>query len=330
MRCNGETPKTHYTPIVVNIELTFKDLKLQISKLQSNNNRDNRLDILRNKPFWIWGKEEHKERFIQTNGQCCLNHILQCPINQKTGLPNPMFDYEKMIYDTLQENKHLFILKSTGLGITEFFLRYIAWLCLKDDILKNSQVCIVTGPRIELAITLIDRLKKLFHNLNIYPENKETVLELNGVRIEAFPSHHLNTMRGLPNVSFILLDEGDYLPIGQQQEVRDVSERYIAKSNPYIVLVSTPNCPGSLFERIQKEPEETCIYKRLFLDYRYGLDRIFTREEIEEAKKSPSFEREYNLKYLGLIGNIFHTADIDRSVELGDTYDPDLIVQDTQ
>jgi late competence protein required for DNA uptake (superfamily II DNA/RNA helicase) len=241
-----------------------------------------------------------------------------------------MFDYEKMIYDTLQENKHLFILKSTGLGITEFFLRYIAWLCLKDDILKNSQVCIVTGPRIELAITLIDRLKKLFHNLNIYPENKETVLELNGVRIEAFPSHHLNTMRGLPNVSFILLDEGDYLPIGQQQEVRDVSERYIAKSNPYIVLVSTPNCPGSLFERIQKEPEETCIYKRLFLDYRYGLDRIFTREEIEEAKKSPSFEREYNLKYLGLIGNIFHTADIDRSVELGDTYDPDLIVQDTQ
>ena len=310
--------------------MTFKDLKLQLSKLQSNTNQDNRLDIFRNKPFWIWDKEHHKKEYQLTNGKCCLNHILQCPINQKTGLPNPMFDYEKTIYDTLQQHKHIFILKSTGLGITEFFLRYIAWLCLKDDTLKNSQICIVTGPRIELAITLIDRLKKLFHYLNIYPENKETVLELNGVRIEAFPSHHLNTMRGLPNVSFILLDEGDYLPIGQQQEVRDVSERYIGKSNPFIVYVSIPNAPGGLFEKIEQEPEETCIYRRLSLDYTYGLDRIFTREEIEEAKKSPSFEREYNLKYLGLIGNTFHTKDIDRAIELGESYDPDLIVQDTQ
>ena len=35
------------------------------------------------------------------------------------------------------------------------------------------------------------------------------------------------------------------------------------------------------------------------------------RQEIEKAKISPSFEREYNLKYLGGIGNIFHTKDID-------------------
>jgi hypothetical protein len=27
---------------------------------------------------------------------------------------------------------------------------------------------------------------------------KETVIELNNVKIEAFPSHHLDTMRGLP------------------------------------------------------------------------------------------------------------------------------------
>jgi hypothetical protein len=47
-------------------------------------------------------------------------------------------------------------------------------------------------------------------------------------------------MRGLPNVSFILLDEADFFPPSQQQDARDVSERYIAKSNPYIVMVSTP------------------------------------------------------------------------------------------
>jgi len=93
--------------------------------------------------------------------------------------------------------------------------------------------------------------------------------------------------RGLPNVSFILLDEADFFPVGQKQDVRDVSERYIAKSNPYIVMVSTPNAPDGLFERIEKEPEETCLYKRLFLDYTYGFGRIYAEEEITKAKESP-------------------------------------------
>jgi hypothetical protein len=53
------------------------------------------------------------------------------------------------------------------------------------------------------------------------------------------------------------------------------------------------------------------------MDYTYGLDRIYTREEIDAAKASPSFEREYNLKYLGLIGNVFHTKDIEAAMERG-------------
>ena len=46
-----------------------------------------------------------------------------------------------------------------------------------------------------------------------------------------------------------------------------------------------------------KEPEETCIYKRLFMDYHYGLNKIYTAAEIEKAKMSPSFESEYCLKF---------------------------------
>ena len=41
------------------------------------------------------------------------------------------------------------------------------------------------------------------------------------------------------------------MPKFQQDEVRSVSERYIAKSDPFIVMVSTPNAPGGLFQRIQ-------------------------------------------------------------------------------
>jgi hypothetical protein len=173
-------------------------------------------------------------------------------------------------------------------------------------------MCVVTGPRIDLAIGLIDRMKRLFYDKGLLTfDNKETVIELNGVKIEAFPAHHLDAMRGLQNVFFILLDEADFFPIGQQKDARDVSERYIAKSNPYIVFVSTPNAPGGLFERIESEPEDLCLYKRLFLDYTYGLNKIYTPEEIKTAKESPSFEREYNLKYLGRMGNVFHTKDID-------------------
>jgi hypothetical protein len=59
-------------------------------------------------------------------------------------------------------------------------------------------------------------------------------------------------------------------------------------------MVSTPNVSDGLFERIEKEDDETCIYKRLFLDY--GLDRMYTREEMDKAKQSALFERECNLK----------------------------------
>jgi late competence protein required for DNA uptake (superfamily II DNA/RNA helicase) len=120
----------------------------------------------------------------------------------------------------------------------------MAWLCLRDDELAGHQMCIVTGPRIELAITLIDRMKGLFRNIfQMQFDSKETVIELNGVHIEAY-SHHLDSMRGLTNVSFIYLDEADFFP--QHQDARDVSERYIAKSNPWIVMVSTPNAPEGL------------------------------------------------------------------------------------
>jgi hypothetical protein len=234
----------------------------------------------------------------------------------------PIFDYEKMLFDTLQSNKHVWIKKATGLGVTEFMLRYMAWLCFKDDKLSGTQMCVITGPREDLAIGLIDRMKGLFRlqehkSISKIFDTKETIIELNGVHIEAYPSNHLDSTRGLKDVSFIFLDEADFFRIGEQQNARDISERYIAKSNPWIVMVSTPNAPEGLFERIEKEPESTCLYKRLFLDYTYGLGRIYSEADIDAAKASPSFEREYNLKYLGLIGNVFHTKDIDAAIEKG-------------
>ena len=71
-------------------------------------------------------------------------------------------------------------------------LPYIAWLCVRDDSLEWTQVCLITGPRIELAIELIKRMKVLFNEkLELVFDTKETVIQLNGCHIEAYPSHHL-------------------------------------------------------------------------------------------------------------------------------------------
>jgi hypothetical protein len=118
--------------------------------------------------FWIWDIAEHKLEDVKTSGDYCFNHIIGLP--QKDGIDKPLYDYEGIVFDALvthngnanSSNKYLWIKKATGLGVSEFMLRFMAWLCLKDNTLSSSQMCIVTGPRIDLAIALIDRMKKLF------------------------------------------------------------------------------------------------------------------------------------------------------------------------
>ena len=198
----------------------FRDLKRFVDNEQQETTHN--FDRLRDKEFWIWNKEQHRKEYAITDGQCCFNHIIGLPT--KDGVSKPMFDYERIVFDTLfkedgsANNKHIWIKKATGLGITELLLRIIVYLCVKDDELSGSQIVIFTGPRIDLAIDLISRLKKLFYFKNLVTsfDTKETVAVINNVKIEAFPSHHVDSARGLSNVSFIFLDESDYFPPGQQ------------------------------------------------------------------------------------------------------------------
>jgi hypothetical protein len=299
--------------------------------------------------FWIWEQTKHKQKHGANKGHCCFNHIIGLP--RKDGIEKPLFDYELLLYRALLEPgylnsvttmhsqdpnniahtfklKHLWVKKATGLGVTEFMLRYMAWLCLRNGDYRNSQMVIVTGPNQELAIKLIKRMKALFANLGITSDSKETVLELNGCTIEAYPSNHIDAFHSLTNPKFILIDEGDFFRKNEQEDVRHVAERYIAKSDPFIVMVSTPNAPNGLFQKIEHEPFEKCIYKKVFLDYTYGLDKIYSKEEIDKARMSPSFEREYCLKYHGLIGNVFSQASIEKATKI--EYNPHNINPDAK
>ena len=105
---------------------------------------------------------------MTTKGYCCFNHVIGLP--KKEAVEKPIFDYEKLLFDCLLDNnysnnlnhtfkhKHLWVKKATGLGVTEFFLRLMAWLCLINNDYRNSQMCIVTGPNINIAIKLIRSL----------------------------------------------------------------------------------------------------------------------------------------------------------------------------
>jgi hypothetical protein len=139
----------------------------------------------------------------------------------------PVLPYQRILYETLQNHRHIWILKSSGIGCSEFLLRYIAWCCLAEKIFRGSRVCLIVGPRIDLAEDLIARFKSLFSISNAKSPNDRTqskVAYVNGVRVEAFPSHHVDTMRGLTEVKFILSDESDMYPLFQQREIRAVME----------------------------------------------------------------------------------------------------------
>jgi hypothetical protein len=115
----------------------------------------------------------------------------------------------------------------------------------------------------------------------------------------------------------VLCDEGDFFLQGDQSKVRDTIEPYNTKSNAQLIFVSTPNEPEGLMQSIELEPND---YKKLKLDYTYGLGKIYELSEIETAQKRGYFEREYNLKYLGGIGNAFNINDIDLAVTNGYSY----------
>jgi len=255
-------------------------------------------------------------------GNCCFNHIIGLPINEKTGVTNPLFDYQKDIYNAWKNYKLIWIKKATGLGISEFFLRLMLWLAVRDNAMANRQMCIIVGPNLDLAKKLLRRLKRFVNEdfPNIFERETEYAVEVNGCMIQAYPSNNLGSYRSLTAPAFILMDEGDHFRAGEWEDVRHVSERYIAKSNPWIVMVSTPKIPGGLFEQIENEPEDVCIYHRMYLPYTIGVNKIYTEEEIEKAKRSPSFEMEYNLQYGYGLGNIFLPTEIDAACSI--KYDP--------
>jgi hypothetical protein len=289
-------------------------------------------DFIGDLPFWIDDKKEHYEIYKNEYDRyqipfCCLNHFIGLPYKKDDNgvmQPHPMYPYEQILYRALLEKnyKYLWVNKAAGLGLTEFFLRLILFFCVNKNLrnrFANSQICIVVGPRLKLGIDIMKRFKSLFLHLEtsskvpfIRPfmmEGSAIEVVLNDVTITAYPSNHMDTMRGQPNVSFSFVDEGDFFPPREQANVLTIPTRYVGKSQTWIAMISTPQKIGGLFHTIENDP--TSPFKRFIFSYEWGMKKyganLFTPQMIAEAQKHrfQDFEREYNNKYEGFGGNLF-------------------------
>jgi hypothetical protein len=89
----------------------------------------------------------------------------------------------------------------------------------------------------------------------------------------------------------IVADESSYFDTSQIQEARETVERYWAKSDPTIVLCSTPARPMDLMDQIKAEPGDKCIYKRMFLSYKLDWAKYTHRELLLQKSMSKGMKR---------------------------------------
>jgi hypothetical protein len=343
-------------------------------ELQLPKEFSDRIQALKGLPFWIIPKDlepsdfdlntfyqskKMKESFAQhaqlydkyhntqfDNSYCCFNHALGLP--RKHGKPNPMYEYELMMYyymfmhkwvdtdpdtGTTQDMvgyKRLAWLKARGLGGSEAHIRLMPWMCLRDDNIRGSTMAVIVGPRIFLAVDILNRMKNLFYlKLGIsFPYNSLT-LWLNRVKINAYPSHKIQAFRGQENVSFIFFDEADFAPRNQQFEILSVAEGYIPKSNPYMSFLSTPNEVNGLMQTLELEHDELgdqAIFKFLRTDYLWGLGRVYSPFDIRVLQKNANvFAREMRLQYGVGSGAIFTKEVLDMLARYGEMFKPTVI-----
>ena len=297
--------------------MTFKDLKKKISGLRLPSEQTEMTELLYGKPFWIWNEIEHKLEDSRAHGYCCFNHIIGLPI--KNAKEYPMFDYEKIIFDAVEQHQNIWIKKARGLGITTFLIRYLVWKILFSTQLDGKSIFIISGTREEFANYVKKKMEQLFERRfpAIILDSKYTELVLKNTWIKVMPTKNIKDVRGYMDVAYLFIDEADHFDKSIQEELEPAITAYEEKSKGKTIMVSTPNAPGGLFEKI--ENDKNSKYKKLYLDYSYGLGKIYDPEYIKKKQLEPEFEREYNLKYLGLIGNVFHTKDIENATAEYDT-----------
>jgi hypothetical protein len=193
------------------------------------------------------------------------------------------------------------------------------WLCVKDNQMRGKNIAIITGIREDLSLELLRRFRNLMPNLKW--NTRENIAEINGCRVIGYPSKRVKDLRGLTDTSLVIADEFAFFDPADQQQVLPVLEAFRAKSDAQIVLLSSPAGLNDVMYNLFQEPESKCRYKRLYILWQKAYGTLFTEQEIQQAKKQPNFEQEFELRFGSYgSGTIFNLADIDFALKMGEKY----------
>ena len=212
-------------------------LQNQNQRLNQSLQSDSGLDILKDKPFWIWDKTEHLRLAKETNQNCCFQHIVGLPT--KGGKDCPLWDYQKLIFDLIENNQNIWIKKSRGIGVTTFFIRYLVWKILSTNELDGKSIFIISGTREEFANYVKKKMEDLFlpRFPNVVFDSKYTELWINKTWIKVMPTKNIKDLRGYMDVAYLFIDEADHGERLFQEELGPAITAYEEKSNGKTIMV---------------------------------------------------------------------------------------------
>ena len=253
-----------------------------------------------------------------------FNEYLGLP--EKKGISYPMFQYQHDIREKILSNKHIIINKFTGAGMTETIPRICAEIMCTIG-MDHNQVAVITGTNMAFTQEVMNtRIKALFTTnhpelINHKKTNKNIITLTNDYYFKGYPTDHIDVLRGQDDISLIFIDEAAFFHSNRQEELRIAVERYDSKTNPIIIWNSTPNGPQGAYYNIWENAtkEENQHYIPITLNWKLGLDTIFTPEDITALnytqKTNPRlFAQEYDNQFISPQGSMM--PQLDESPEL--------------
>ncbi len=224
------------------------------------------VSIFLDTPFWIWENYLHGSKFLKTNGRCCFNHLISLP--SQVGTQYPIFDFQTIIFDTLERNQNIWIKKSKGIELTTFMLRYLAWKILSSTELDYKSIFIVADSGDKSIEMLEKKLKNLFEKR--FPllrlESKFTGLWLKKTWIKIVTQNMMEI--DFNDTAYLFIDDLDNFSDKEQEALERLTSLNEGKCKFKTIMASTSTLTGNLFDRI--ENDATCGYTKLKLNYNYG------------------------------------------------------------
>ena len=91
----------------------MSDSTENLDKAQKNQKQESSFNFsdLKGKPFWIWDKRGHLRLAQEINE---LYHYFYCRLPVKDNVEHPIYDYEKILFDTLMNSNEDFKTNISG------------------------------------------------------------------------------------------------------------------------------------------------------------------------------------------------------------------------